>query len=56
MAANSTLIALDGQQVWALVVEQENGLRMRLSLDEWERFNFARGKISRCAFRGKKMR
>ncbi len=36
-------IALNGFQVWAYLVELDGGLRMRLSLDDWERMGLCRG-------------
>ena len=34
---SSVLIALNGAKVWAYLVDLSGGLRMRLSIDEWER-------------------
>ena len=36
-------IALNGAEVWANVVELDCGLRMRLSLDDWEGIGLYRG-------------
>ena len=36
-------ISLNGVEVWALVIEQEGGVRVRLSLDDWDRCNLERG-------------
>ena len=36
-------ITLNGVEVWAYVVEQEGGYRMRLSLDDWDRCRLYRG-------------
>jgi hypothetical protein len=40
---SSVLIGLNGADVWAYVVELSGGLRMRLSIDDWERLNLFRG-------------
>jgi hypothetical protein len=39
----SEQITLNGFLVWAYVVELEGGLRMRISLDEWEQLGLYRG-------------
>lgn len=36
-------IRLNGVEVWALVVEQDGGVRIRLSLDDWDRCRIGRG-------------
>jgi len=36
-------ITLKGVEVWAYIVEQESGYRVRLSLDDWERCQLGRG-------------
>ena len=30
-------VKLNGVEVWAYIVETESGIRMRLSLDDWDR-------------------
>lgn len=34
---------MDGAEVWALVVELDDGLRLRLALDDWHRLDLAPG-------------
>jgi hypothetical protein len=41
--SGSEQIALNGSEVWAYVVQLDGGLRMRLSLDDWERIGLHRG-------------
>ena len=36
-------IRLNGVEVWALVIEQDGGCRVRLSLDDWDRCRLYRG-------------
>ena len=36
-------VLLNGFQVWVFVVELDDGLRIRLSLDDWERCQLHRG-------------
>lgn len=36
MAGTGQQIGLNGYEVWALVVETADGLRVRLSLDDWQ--------------------
>jgi hypothetical protein len=36
-------VALNGAEVWAFVVEADEGLRVRLNLDDWQRLNLGRG-------------
>ena len=40
----SQLIGLKGSEVWAYVVDLGDGLRLQLTLDDWERLNLYRGK------------
>lgn len=39
----SELIALNGSEVWAFVVELAVGVRLRLALDDWERLALSPG-------------
>lgn len=43
MTGRSLQVGLNGAEVWAFVVEQDGGLRVRLSADDWERLNLVRG-------------
>lgn len=43
MAGGSLLIALNGAEAWAYVVELQGGLRVRFSIDDWERLGLFRG-------------
>lgn len=36
-------VALNGAEVWAYVVETGDGLRVRFSLDDWQRLNLGPG-------------
>ena len=36
-------VALNGTEVWAYVVETDEGLRVRFALDDWQRLNLAPG-------------
>jgi hypothetical protein len=36
-------ITLNGVEVWAFLVEQEDGYRLNLTLDDWSRCNLYRG-------------
>lgn len=36
-------VTLNGVEVWAYIVEQDDGIRMRLSLDDWDRCRLHRG-------------
>jgi hypothetical protein len=39
----SILIALNGAEVWAHVVETDDGLRVRFDIDDWQRMNLGQG-------------
>lgn len=39
----SVLVALNGAEVWAYVVETDEGLRVRFDIDDWQRLNLGRG-------------
>ena len=39
----SYLVGLNGEQVWAYVVEQDYGIRVRFGLDDWQRLNIGTG-------------
>jgi hypothetical protein len=39
----SVLVALNGREVWAYVVELDDGLRMRFEIDDWHALNLAPG-------------
>jgi hypothetical protein len=39
----SVLVALNGLEVWAFVVELEDGLRVRFEIDDWNRLNLDLG-------------
>lgn len=43
MAGGSLLVGLGGAEVWANVEAVDGGLRMRLSVDDWERQTLYRG-------------
>lgn len=34
---------MNGSEVWAFVVETDEGLRVRFALDDWQRFNLSSG-------------
>jgi hypothetical protein len=36
-------VTLNGTEVWAYVVETDDGLRVRFALDDWQRLNLGRG-------------
>jgi len=36
-------VAVNGFELWALAVETDDGMRVRLSLDDWERLGLFRG-------------
>lgn len=36
-------VALSGMEVWAFVVETDEGLRVRFDVDDWQRFGLGRG-------------
>ncbi len=38
------LIDLNGTEVWGYVVEQDDGLRVRVALDDWQRLGFFEGR------------
>jgi hypothetical protein len=40
----SILLALNGFEVWAYVVELDEGYRMRLSLDDWDASRLCEGR------------
>jgi hypothetical protein len=37
MDGRNLLVTLNGISIWAYVIEQPDGLRIRFSLDDWER-------------------
>lgn len=37
-------IGLNGAEVWAYVVEQDDGCRMRLDIDDWQKLNLDVGR------------
>ncbi len=39
----SVSIGLNGFEVWAYVVELDDGLRMRLALDDWQKLGLSPG-------------
>ncbi|MCE9561527.1 MAG: hypothetical protein K8U57_05685 [Planctomycetes bacterium] len=39
----NVVVGLNGFEVWGFVVEQEAGLRVRLTLDDWLKLNFGVG-------------
>lgn len=39
----SNLITLGGAEVWAFVVETDDGLRVRFDIDDWQRMNLGQG-------------
>jgi hypothetical protein len=39
----SSLVALNGSEAWAYVVELDDGLRVRFALDDWQRMNLGIG-------------
>lgn len=41
--SGSQQVGLNGYGVWAYVVELDGGLRMRVSLDDWEKLGLHRG-------------
>lgn len=52
MSASGLLIELNGAEVWAFVVEDAGGFRIRLSLDDWQRLNLALGQRLPVRFPG----
>jgi hypothetical protein len=42
-AVGSVLIKLNGADVWAYVVETDEGLRVRFDIDDWQRMNLVNG-------------
>lgn len=36
-------VTLNGTEVWAYVVETDDGLRVRFALDDWQRLNLGSG-------------
>jgi hypothetical protein len=40
----SLLVSLNGREVWAYVIEREDGLRMRFALDDWESLGLQEGR------------
>ena len=36
-------VTLNGVEAWAFIVEQDGGVRVRLSLDDWDRCRLYRG-------------
>src|SRR4051812_15089202 len=49
----SVLVALNGADVWAYVVETDDGLRVRFALDDWQRLNLGQGQRIRVRVSGK---
>jgi hypothetical protein len=39
----SVLVALNGAEVWAYAVGTDEGLRVRLDIDDWQRLNLTSG-------------
>lgn len=39
----SVRVGVNGAEVWAYVVELDDGLRVRLALDDWQRLNLGVG-------------
>jgi len=39
----SVLVALNGAEVWAYVVETDDGLRVRFDLDDWQWMDLGQG-------------
>jgi hypothetical protein len=39
----SEQVSINGVEVWALIREQDRGIRVRLSLDDWDRCRIGRG-------------
>ncbi len=39
----TVLATLNWAEVWAYVVEQDEGLRMRFAIDDWQRLNLVPG-------------
>ena len=37
------LIGMNGSEVWAYVVERDDGLRIRFEIDDWQRLNLRIG-------------
>jgi hypothetical protein len=40
----SITVALNGSEMWAYVVEHDNGLRMQVMIDDWENVNLDTGR------------
>jgi hypothetical protein len=49
----SIRLALNGFEVWAYVVELDEGYRMRLSLDDWYASRFSEGRKIPVRMRGR---
>ncbi|MBP3958320.1 hypothetical protein J8F10_23985 [Gemmata sp. G18] len=39
----SVLLTLNGSEMWAYVVATDEGLRLRLGIDDWQRLNLVPG-------------
>jgi hypothetical protein len=39
----SVLVMLNGADVWAYVIETDDGLRVRFDIDDWQRLNLGKG-------------
>ena len=49
----SLLVTLNGAALWAYVVETDDGLRVRLGLDEWQRLELGGGQRVPVRLQGK---
>lgn len=43
MGGDSLQVGLNGMTVWGYVVAKDDGLQIRLSIDDWERLGLFRG-------------
>ena len=43
MSGASLPLALNGAEMWGYVVKQHRGMRIRFSIDDWERLGLFRG-------------
>lgn len=50
MASGNHQIALNGRELWAYVVELAEGLRIQLSIDDWERTGLVEGQRISCGW------
>ena len=44
-------VALNNTEVWAYVVETDEGLRVRFDVDDWQRFGLGQGSAFPCVWR-----